>query len=63
MNRMNLFPHGKRQAESEDKVSIIAEILRQTFNQSGAKIKDQEVIVAAARRIVKSAEVKVTLRK
>ena len=53
------WPHSP---ESENKATVIAEILRASFNQSGTKIKDQEAIMSAARHIAQSGRLDVALK-
>ena len=37
--------------EQENKAAVLAEILKQSFKQSGTRIKDDEAVMSAARHI------------
>jgi hypothetical protein len=51
------LPYG----DGENKAAVIADILRQSFQQSGTRIKDQEAIMSAARHIAQSSQLKIDL--
>lgn len=48
--------------ESENQATILAAILTKSFKQSGTKIKDTEAIMSAARHIVQSERVVMTIK-
>jgi hypothetical protein len=56
------WPSPPGEMEKENQAAVLAEILKQSFEQSGTRIKDTEAIMSAARHIAQSSRLKVELK-